>query len=303
MQHIKFDNNAFNFHGRWETTADGVKSHWLRPYFEFWCDKDFKLCISSESGAFSVKVNGQEVEEKDGLFVLNEKSLIRVTANDNGKPLIFKGIETDGYVERAESRKKHILFIGDSLTHSPYSHSVVLPRELDYDYTGVAQGGMSLMVGRGYLNLVHRAGFEGMQVAFFKDRSPVEQGEMLDYDFSLAETPDFIIVNIGTNDHLTDDDYAIDFIKAYIEFIGKVHAMYPNAPMYLALPVADTEGGFRRNTIEKASKECEKLYKGVVYISSRNWNVEISSDGVHPTPEGYGTYAAELLKVLKTFGV
>ncbi len=293
-----FENEIFNYHGRWEKTDGGMRSHWLRPYFEFYCDGDFKLDIAE--GEYSVAVNGKILEANDGVYALTEKSLIRLTATDNANTVLFKGMETDGNVEKAPNRDRHILFIGDSLTHSPYSHSVVLPRELDCDYTAVAQGGMALMVGRGYVNRPDRKGVDGMEAAFFKHQCITEQGELTDYDFSLSETPDMIIVNIGTNDHLTDDSYAKDFIPAYIEFIGKVRAIYPDAPMYLALQVADTEGGYRRNTVEKAAKECEKLYKNITFVSSREWDVEISSDKVHPTPAGYAAYAEELLRFLKT---
>lgn len=298
MEYISHNSKCFNYHGRWEQTPEGAKSHWVRPYFEFITDGDFVLKFAENSGEYTVTLNGEVITADNGKYRTDAESLIRVTADDTGKPFIFQGVEAAGSISRAPSRKHHILFIGDSLTHSPVSHSVILPREWDCYYTCIAQGGMSLCIGRGYLNRPDRAGCEGMSVAFFKLQNPCERGEMTDYDFSQAETPDEIFINIGTNDHLTDDSYAVEFREVYINFVGRVRALYPNANVYLLLPAADTEGGYRRDTIEASAKECEEKYDGVKYISSRDWNVEISDDKVHPTERGYKTFADALMKTL-----
>ena len=289
----------FNYHGRWEATSQGMLPQWIRPYVEFLTDADFKLDIEAEDNSFHVSVNGEKAEPVDKVYAVNGEALVRITADETAKPMYFKGVETKGQIKKALSRDKHLLFIGDSLTHSPFSHSVVLPRELNCDYTCIAQGGMSLCIGRGYLNRPDRAGLEGMSKAFFKLQSPVTQQEMTDYDFSSGETPDGIFVNLGTNDCLINEEKTVEFKEVYVDFIGKVRAIYPKAKMYLLLPIADSEGGFRRDTIEWSAKKCEQLYDGVTYVSSRGWDVEISEDKIHPTPEGYAAYANELMKFLK----
>ena len=298
MKLIDCNSEFFNYHGRWENTPEGKKSHWVRPYVEFITDGDFAVLFADTSGGLTVTLNGETVTADGGIYKVDTERLVRVTADDASIPLVFQGVETDGNIRLAPSRKRHILFIGDSLTHSPVSHSVILPREWDCDYTCIAQGGMSLCIGRGYLNRPDRAGCEGMSVAFFKLQNPCEQGEMTDYDFSQAETPGEIFINIGTNDHLTDESYTAEFKNKYVEFVGKVRALYGKANIYLLLPAADTEGGYRRDTIEASAKECEEKYDGVKYISSRAWYVEISEDKVHPTEQGYKTFAEELMKTL-----
>lgn len=296
-----FDNDAFNFHGRWETVEGGKKSHWTRPYFEFFCDADFKLCLADGAGEYSVWVNGEAVESENGVYKLNEERLVRFTADENARTVIFKGIETDGSVRFAPSRDKHMLIIGDSLTHSPVSHSALLPRWWDWDYTCIAQCSMALCVDRGYIKVSdEHLPYKGMSKAFFMLQNPGEQGEMTEYDFSMQEYPDMVLLNIGTNDHLTDESWVQGFVDVYREFVKKLNALYPDVPTYLALPVADTKdgSGWRRNTIEKCAKEAESTYPNMKYISSRNWDVEISEDGVHPTTEGYRVYAEELMKAI-----
>ncbi len=299
MKYFEFCDNSFNFHGRWEKTEFGRISQWIRPYVEFYCDKDFKLDIKTEKKNYTVSINGIKTEAEDGKYVVNGDSLIRITADETSNPMYFKGVETDGNIKKAPSRAKHLLFIGDSLTHSPVSHSVVLPRELDYDYTCIAQGSMSLCIGRGYLKRPDRAGVEGMSKAFFKLQSPITHQELTDYDFNESETPDMIFINIGTNDRLINEENTVEFKEVYVDFVGQVRALYPKARIYLLLPIADSEGGFRRDTIEWCAKKCEEKYENITYVSSRGWNVEISEDKIHPTPEGYALFANKLLEFIK----
>lgn len=297
-----FDNDAFNFHGRWETVEGGKKSHWTRPYFEFFCDADLKFCLADGAGEYSVWVNGEVVESENGVYKLNEESLVRFTADETAHTVTFKGIETDGNVRFAPSRDKHMLIIGDSLTHSAVSHSVLLPKWWDCDYTCVAQGGIALCVDRGYVKVREELkDYRGMSVAFFYLTSPCEGAvPMIPFDFEGDCKYDAVILNIGTNDHLTDESWVKGFAETYAEFVARLHQLYPNVPTYLLLPSADTVdgSGWRRNTIEKCAKEAEAKYSNMTYISSREWDVEISSDNVHPTEAGYKTYAEELKKAI-----
>lgn len=299
MQFFGFDDKAFTYHGRWEDRNIVKKSHWVRPYVEFLIEGEFTVLTASGSGGYGVTIDGESVESTDGIFSAPKKSLVRVTAsNDTANPLLFYGIASDNAPKAAERRQRTILFIGDSLTHSEFSHSAVLPKAFDADYVCIAQGGMALCSGRGYMNRPDRKGAESMELAFFKLQNPLEKGEMADYDFSTSENPTEIFINLGTNDHLTDESYVAVFEKTYADFVGKVRNIYKNIPIYLLLPVADTEGGYRRNTIEAAAKQCEKLYENVKFISSRAWEVEISDDNVHPTEAGYAAFAEALIKAL-----
>lgn len=300
---INSHNECFNYHGRWEKTDDGYKSHWVRPYVEFFCDADFSLKLNDGADKYSVFVDGEKREADDGIYKLSKRSLVRLTADDTANTVTFKGIYTDGTVDFVPSRKQNILFIGDSLTHSKVSHSVIIPREFDCDYTCVAQGSMALCVDRGYVKVKEElTPFRGMSAAFFYLTSPCEGTvPMIPFDFESERKYDKIIIQIGTNDHLTDESYVDGFVTVYREFIKKITDIYGDTPIFIALPIADTldGSGWRRNTIEKCAKEAEAKYENVTYISTREWDVEISDDKVHLTTEGYATYAHELMKHLK----
>ena len=297
-----FDNNAFNYHGRWEKTDGGMKSHWVRPYVEFYCDGDFAISLGEGSGEYTVWINGETTKADEGIYKVSENSLVRLIANETANTVLFKGVETEGKVEFAKSRDKNLLIIGDSLTHSPVSHSALLPKWWDCDYTCIAQGSMALCVDRGYINVREElSDYRGMSAAFFYLTSPCEGiVPMIPFDFESDCKYDAVILNIGTNDHLTDETYVEGFATVYREFVKKLNELYPEIPIYLLLPSADTVdgSGWRRNTIEKCAKEAEAKYENMTYISSRGWDVEISSDNVHPTEAGYKTYAEELKKAI-----
>lgn len=298
----RFDNACFNYHGRWEKTDCGMKSHWVRPYVEFYCDGDFSISLGEGFGKYRVWINGETAEAENGLYEVSENSLIRLIADETANTILFRGIETEGSVAFAKSRNRNLLIIGDSLTHSAVSHSVLLPKWWDCDYTCVAQGSMALCVDRGYVKVKEELRpFRGMSAAFFYLTSPCEGTvPMIPFDFESDCKYDAVILNIGTNDHLTTESWVDGFVKVYSEFVAKLHQLYPNIPIYLALPSADTVdgSGWRRNTIEKCAKEAEAKYENMTYISSRDWKVEISEDGVHPTTEGYRVYAEELKKAI-----
>lgn len=299
----KFDDKIFNYHGRWESTENGMKSHWTRPYVEFYCDNAFSIELCENSGRYIVWVNGEAAEAENGVYKVSQNSLIRIIADETANTVTFKGVETEGKVGFAKSRDKNLLIIGDSLTHSAVSHSVLLPKWWDCDYTCVAQGGMALCVDRGYVNVEEELkDYKGMSAAFFCLTHPAEGiAPPVMFDFEHDVKYDAVILNIGTNDHLTDESWVQGFVDVYREFMKKLNTLYPDIPIYLALPVADTKGsdiGWRRNTIEMCAKEAESSYPNMKYISSRGWDVEISEDGVHPTTEGYRVYAEELMKAI-----
>lgn len=300
---IKYSEKCFNYHGRWENVGDGMKSHWTRPYVEFYCNKDFSIVLSEGSGKYRVLINGEKAEAESNIYKLPENSLIRLIADETANAVTFKGIETEGKVGFAKSREKNILFIGDSLTHSAVSHSVLLPKWWDCDYTCIAQSSMALCVDRGYINVKEElSDYRGMSAAFFCLTHPAEGiVPPVLFDFESEVKYDAVILNIGTNDHLTDESWVDGFVTVYREFVKKLNVLYPDIPIYLALPVADTKHsdiGWRRNTIEMCAKEAERVYPNMKYISSRGWDVEISEDGVHPTTEGYRIYAEELKKAI-----
>lgn len=301
---MNWNADCFNYHGRWQDTPDGKKAHWLKPYFEFCfkgtsfkiiCD-DVKKLVVYIDGVYCASNSEGTVAEFN---VDDGEHLIRAISTSAGNPLIFKGVETEGKLSRAKSRDRYILFLGDSLTEANASHAFVIPKTIDCDYTVLAKGGMALRDKKGYYPLPEdRTEREGLEVAFFHYQAPAELGKRDEYSFENERQPESIVLNIGTNDALNAESEKQDFINHYVAFVKKLREIYPEAKIYAALPKADHESGWRLKIIEAAALETEKQVNNVQYVCSREWDVEISSDKVHLTDNGYAQYADCLMSVM-----
>ncbi len=298
---VGWDTHYFNYHGRWQDTDDGKKAHWIRPYFEFnFKGESFKI-LGDNLNKATVSVDGTtRAQSGNGVYTVTDgEHLIRVTASDGSLLFVFKGIETSGDISRAKSRDRYVLFIGDSLTHAVESHSVVIPEALDADYTCIAMSGIAFRDGKGYYGLpTGQTQRIGMESAFFNYNAVNEVGKYEAYTFDNERQPDKIIINIGTNDALTSAAEKDSFVAKFTAFTEKLRRLYPAAEIVVALPKADHKTGWRHKIIEAAALEAETKVGNLIFIDTREWEVEISSDGVHPTVEGYALYAGLLLNSL-----
>lgn len=307
MAFIKANNNDFNFHGRWEETDGGFIGNWCRPYVEFiFKGTDFTVVTAGRNADYILTVDGEKYITAEGkahkLTVLTSEDsshLIRIYKTTIRTVLQFVGIETEGAITKAPNRKEHYLFIGDSLVEAGCGFSAIIPKETDSDYTCIAQGGLALCRGRGYYpkpaDRTDADKREGMEDAFYNMQAPATLGEHTPYDLSKAETPDYIFISLATNDMLYTEQNVPGYLESFDLFVGKIRALYPNAPIYLPMPFADSENGIRRDSFEKAALAAEKKYSDTKFISVRDWDVEISSDNIHPTVKGYAQYAENLM--------
>lgn len=309
MKTIALDNEKLRFHGRWGGDSRKMTGYWCRPYLEFKIQgKSFGFSTEGDSAVYSVKLDGSMLtncSRSTGsltFYMQDDKPhTIRITGQSTERPLIIKDLVIDGSLCKMEKRSRHILFIGDSLT-AANGYSAVIPEEMDWDYTCVALGGLPLCDGRGYYSLPEKekdAVRTGMETAFYKLCPPsVAIKDAPDYDLSLAETPDDIFINLGTNDALINEENAKGYLEVYKEFVPKIRQLYPNARIFLPLPSADSDTKMRLSTIESAAKNMEATLDNVKYIDTRSWNIEISGDNVHPTAAGYAEYARRLIKAV-----
>lgn len=309
MSFIKSNDKLINYNGRWEKTDKGMVSHWCRPYLEFKIKAKYvKFVLENGSGGYSVKIDNVVASNSgsgcDHIYYFNDDKahVIKITASSGRYPTIIKGFETDGELFPLQRRKKNYLFIGDSLTESGYAYPAVIHNKLNADFTCIAMGGIAMQDGKGYYEPKSDAGEnyskEGMETAFYNWNCPVEAGEHVKYSFKDKgnKTYDAIFISLGTNDALGSNEAAIPFIKKYVSFIKDVSKIYGGTKIYLVLPIADNNGGYRRNAIETASKEAATLLKNVTYVSSRGWDIPLTEDNVHPTPDGYKAFAEKLIK-------
>ena len=301
---IKSETHYFNYHGRWQEVSGGKKAHWIRPYFEFnFKGESFKI-VGTNINKISVYVDGvKQGNNVNGDYTVSSgEHLIRVTALDSAEPFVFNGIQTEGDISRAKSRERYFLFIGDSLTHSAESYSVVIPELLDADYTCIAMSGIALRDGKGYYNLpTGQTQKLGMESAFFNYQAVNEVGRYDEYSFSNERQPESIIIQIGTNDALSSESEKSSFVTKSTNFIKRLRQIYPAAKIIVALPKADHASGWRHKIIEAAAMDAIDKVDNVTFIDTRDWDVEISNDGIHPTADGYKAYANYLIQALNLY--
>ena len=129
-----------------------------------------------------------------------------------------------------------------------------------------------------------------MESAYFGLEDGEEAATLTPYKFKHLRKPDIIVIFLGTNDYLDNPDDESRgnigiFAKHYLAFVKKIRAIHKDTPIYMLQALTDKH--CRRRGIEAAyNLICEEL-DNVTLLPSDNWSIEISSDGTHPTLDGY----------------
>ena len=119
------------------------------------------------------------------------------------------------------------------------------------------------------------------------------------------EPVDLIIVMLGSNDLLTGDtaDTVTSRMDEFLVFMRKT------LPKELILLIAPPQMNFgewvnNKKIISESSKigECYRLIavqQQVAFVDANLWNVDLSFDGVHFSPEGHAAFAAGMQGILE----
>ena len=305
---FKATEDFFNYSGRWETVnKTEKKAHWLKPYFEFQIKdaKDFLVLTTGDN--YDVYIDGTNVAHSNisgsgKVFTVPTTGthVIRIMSKSNSTPFTFKGIQTKGNICRGEDRELYCMFIGDSLTESPYSYAFEIPNRLydKVDCVRIARSGCALVDGRGYYPIPQGlpARREGISKAFLNYQDPFEVTSRTSYVFDGEKVPDIITVSLGTNDTLNAKETDQEFIDTHVAFVKFLNKLYPNADIYILQPVANN--GYRHSNIKQAAMACSAAVPKCKYIATSNWGCAVSEDGIHLTPAGYEKYAKKLMIAL-----
>ena len=176
-------------------------------------------------------------------------------------------------------------------------------------------------------DLIHRsAGVTtiGMETAFFKLGVPDDkmQGEereaygsgyytsAFDCKYESGNAPDVVFSFLGTNDELHRISNGERFTQAYVKFVERIIATY-GGDIQIVVLQAISNGTYDPNQehsyyscIAEAGEELERRFPNNVTFIDRDviegWAVEISSDNIHPTQNGYYTLANRIGETLET---
>lgn len=97
--------------------------------------------------------------------------------------------------------------------------------------------------------------------------------------------PKLVLINLGVNDRRFASQ---QFQKAYLAFVKQVKAAYPNVPLALMVPFAQTYA----DIIEETALECH-----TEFVPTKNW-CQSFTDGLHPDQQGSLQIAQHLTPVL-----
>lgn len=297
------------YSGVWQKNADNsVTAYWNYSSAEFKTNSKVVTIGYKNTDSAFVEIDGVETKytvENNELNINTDGELhsIKIIGRYDARiTLAYIHLDEDSKFLPPDKRP-YFHFIGDSLTHFCTSFSTRTPRALGVDWSVVAQAGASLHDGWGWYpmpeGMKHRRGLES---AYLRLQFPAETCKFSDYNFEICRVPDVIVIFLGTNDYLNAETHRkaghIEiFANAYLNFVSLLREKFPDAKIYMLEGLNDKY--CRVEGIETAHKVISAKHKDVHLIRSDKWNIEISEDGTHPTPEGMICLAEKLTEYFK----
>ena len=331
------DISLFKYCGAWQAEEEDphtMITYWTVSYVEIDFTGSEILLDFTKKSTFDMCIdNGNSVNKTaEGLYLVqveNGNHTIRIYTRGNHKRVYFGGaaIPAGQSLKRTAKRAHYVQFIGDSITQNN-SYVPKVAQGANWDFSMTAQGAIALRTGYGALAhfspvMVSKLGAEkvkvGMEEAFFKLEIPTDsvgslaeikkylkyhdEPEKFDYHFKTGYYPDIVFIFLGTNDKL-DYPSEQDFTNRYNTFVSRILEVYgKNTKVYLMQGLNGTEGKY--HCISAAANKIMSNYPENVFFIDRttvdSWGVEMSTDNLHPSDNGYSTLANSIIDYLKKY--
>lgn len=304
---IPFFYEEFKYTGVWQRgDSDMIESYHTSAQLEFgFTGSILRLkaeTVLQENIAFIL--DGQEVMPKtseDGLlsFLTTDSThRIKIVMTRHSK-LKFGGIYIDeaGEIFRTKDNL-YIQFIGDSITDAYPGYATRVAENLCADYSIVSLCGIALVDKWGWYRLIDGANERiGMESTYFSLQNPQEAVNPSKYNFEKYRVPDAFVIYLGTNDYISQKEHkdagnSKIFADKYFDFVGKIKARFGEKPIFILQN--HRKEVIRTEAINNAYEKMRNKYKFVYLLDCYNWDVELVSDGVHPSQNGYKTMAEKV---------
>ena len=304
---IPYFYEEFKYTGAWQrNTADMIESYHTVAQLEFGFTGDvLKIKAETVHKEYIIFIlDGQEVEPQesaDGLlnfFMPDSTHRIKIVMTRHSK-LKFFGIYIDesGEIFRTKDNL-YIQFIGDSITDAYPGYASVVANNLCADYSIVSLCGIALVDKWGWYKLIDGAEERiGMESTYFSLENPQEAVVLSKYNFEKCRVPDAFVIYLGTNDYISQKEHkdagnSKIFADKYFDFVGKIKARFGEKPVFILQN--HRKDIIRTEAINNAYEKMKNKYKSVYLLDCYNWDVELVSDGVHPSQNGYKTMAEKV---------
>jgi lysophospholipase L1-like esterase len=296
--------------GRWEKQPNGACYGYFESGLEFaFTGTSLAIELDGISGIL-YSIDGSEytdITAPKGKLVAatglpdGEHLLKLYSRFETGRPKIA-GFHIDkGAKSLPVTEKPKIEFIGDSITvgwigrnymqynNLRYSYAFLTGEALRYSHNTVAFGGITVVPGAGSPDN------SGMINRYFK-LSEYNQSEPDSPAWDTSKyTPDYIVINLGTNDVVTEKD----FKKGYAEFLKKLRDSYPKAVIFAMSPFG---GKYSDGVYKAVQSRINEGDNSIFFIDTRGWiSWRNTTDGVHLTKEAHETAAQKLTAILKQY--
>lgn len=322
---VPLTDKNINWSGRWVDITDGKQAS-----FESYVEIKFtgtSLQVNIDKSWTYVQIDGGEVKSKS--FTKNTLSYVvknlaqgthnvKIFAVEQTHRPIIKGFKIDSGAQTLPiGNVKNIEFIGDSITegyctsadnvdtgivnnnsvlHSyAYKTGQKLNKNHNFGFNIVAFGGIA--VGKG--STTKDNDWLSMPERYFKEREHIKATD-ISKEISLSiknwdttkYKPDYIVINLGTNDSRTD---ATTFKTAYVNFINKLRNTYSGVTIFVMTPFNTTKANEIRQVVSTINNS------KVILIDSSLWNIPAGSDDLHPAPSAHDTASEKLYQVLDNY--
>ncbi|MBO5213683.1 MAG: hypothetical protein J6B86_02805, partial [Clostridia bacterium] len=309
-QEISFDNENVKYVGRWVKESDRMVGYWSGTYLELNFTGSVLWVNLGEDANVAVVADGQNplfVTSTDGVLYLSgsldsskEVHTVRIAIeSDAVSCLDVRSIEIEESGElKAPEIKPLIEFVGDSITAGAFydpasanTYAFAAAQVLNADYAPVSQGSIAL----------YSTDVAPMSERYFWT-APLARsaasGTGTAWDFS-TYTPDLIVINLGTNDHLRGNEDSV-VTDTYVQFINDIReARGDETPIVMMIPLQ----GFKKDAIVAAYNELNDanvyLVDATSYLTYEDGDF-YSNGNVHPSISGHQKFGTKLAADLRT---
>ena len=307
MKMYGFDEKELEYAGIWQECGDGLAAYWNRSVMETdFTGETVTVCGRSE-GPVILRLDGAVVcrEPLTGKRLLTTgpgTHTLELAANREAK-LVFSGLELpEDQRLLPPPLRPYVHFIGDSITNACPGFSYTAGEEMGVLYSVQAYPGMSLRQGWGWYPVPEGKVRPGMEFMVDKLEGPLETDAYTRWAGAWTRRPDALVIFLGTNDYLdTPEDQAaghIDlFADCYDRFLTRLSRTYDEPDIYLLQGLSDKH--CRRAGIEAAFRKAAAHLPHVMLVPTDRWEIAISADGTHPSPEGYADLGRKLADYLR----
>ena len=293
---ISVDDENINYVGRWIKNDENIMEGSFECYLSLRFTGTSISFNKKSSGSMFYRVDGGEYKRQSSRTLAKNledgEHLLEICAvAQQAFPKISGFILDEGATTLPIEKKPVIEFIGDSIMEgyvvgsnsvlNSYGHRTA--EKLGFYRNIIAFGGITMSQGYGSPDTQGMINRYKMVREYSKDEPTSPQWDTKNF------TPDYIVINLGTNDGRVQDG---EFQMWYFSFLSFLRMSYENAKIFIMTPFNGKH--YENVKAVAATFKDENCY----LIDSYLWNIPGGSDNLHPDVSGHEMAAEKLAEAI-----